>query len=80
MQPQLTLKNGTVVPLSDEVYELVLGIVQAYEQTIEPAPSLEALESEFSDLFTGSAPSTDDLLEEHRQERAREERKLQGLA
>ncbi len=75
MQPQIILKDGSVIPLSEEVYELVLGIVKAREKTIEPASSIEEVEAEFADLF-GSGPSTEDLLEEHRQEREREEYKL----
>jgi hypothetical protein len=76
MQPQIILKDGSVIPLSDDVYELVLGIVKAREEAIEPALSIEEVEAEFADLF-GSGPSTKDLLEEHRQERESEERKLQ---
>jgi hypothetical protein len=75
MQPQLTLKDGQVIPLSDEVYELVLSIVRAHEAPAGAASSIEALEAEFADLFIGDAPSTADLLEEHRQELEREERK-----
>lgn len=80
MQPRLTLKDGTVVALSDEVYELILGLVQAYQPTRETPASLDDLEVEFADLFNDDAPSTNDLLEEHRQELAREERKRQRLA
>lgn len=80
MQPQLTLKNGEVIPLSDEVYEIVVSIVQAHASMTGPAASLEMLEAEFADLFVGAGASTDDLLEEHRQELAREERRLNRLA
>ncbi len=80
MQPQLTLKNGKVISLPDEVYELVLSIVQAHEEAIEPASSIEEVEAEFADLFAQGRPTTADLLEEHRQETEREERKLLGLS
>lgn len=80
MQPQLTLKDGTVIALSDEVYELVLNLVQAYKPVRESSSSLDNLEVEFADLFIGDAPSTDDLLEEHRQETTSEERKLRRLS
>ncbi len=80
MQPQLTLKDGTVIALSDEVYELVLNLVQAYKPVRESSSSLDDLEVEFGDLFIGDAPSTDDLLEEHRQETMSEERKLRRLS
>lgn len=80
MQPQLTLKDGTVISLSDETYELVLSLVQAYQSVREPASTLADLEIEFADLFVGDAPSINDLREEHQQELAREERNLQRLA
>jgi len=80
MQPQLTLKDGTVIALSDEVYELVLSVVQVHQPVREPFLSLDGLEVEFADLFIGDAPSTDDLLEEHRRESEREERKLHSLS
>ncbi|GEM_PF-2739307 len=76
MQPQLTLKDGSIIPLSDDIYELVLGIVKAQEEAVEPASSIDELETEFAHLF-GSGSSTEDLLEEHRRELEREERKLQ---
>lgn len=77
MQAQLTLKDGTVIALSDDVYTLVLQIVQPYEP-LESARSVEALEAEFADLFE-EGPSTTDLLEEHRRELERERRRLQEL-
>ncbi len=77
MQAQLTLKDGTVIALSDDVYTLVLQIVQPYEP-LESAGSVEALEAEFADLFE-EGPSTTDLLEEHRRELEREQRRLQEL-
>lgn len=76
MQPQLTLKTGEVIPLPDDVYELVLSIIRAREDGVEPASSIEEIEAEFADLFAQSAPTTTDLLEEHRQEMEREEGKL----
>jgi hypothetical protein len=76
MQPQLTLKDGSIIPLSDEIYELILGIVKAQDETIEPSSSIDELESEFAHLFD-SGPSTEDLLEEHRRELEREEQKLE---
>ena len=80
MQPHLTLKDGKVIPLSDEVYEIVLDIIQTQEEPTNNATSLEALETEFAELFAGDGPSTDDILEEHRRELEREENKLRRLA
>ena len=79
MEPQLTLKDGRVLPLSDEVYNLVLTIVEAQQEPVQPAISIDQLEVEFSDLFTGDGASTRDLLAEHNVEREREERKLQDF-
>jgi len=75
MQAQLTLKDGTVIALSDDVYALVLQIVQPYEP-LESAGSITALEAEFADLFE-NGPSTTDLLKEHQREVERERRRLQ---
>lgn len=80
MQPQITLKNGEVIPLSNEVYELVLSIIQAHGEAVEPASSIEEVEAEFADLFAQGGPTTADLLEEHRQELEREERKLREFS
>lgn len=79
MQPQLTLKDGTVITLADEVFAVVLSIVQSCEVRVEAAASIESLETEFSDLLTTQGPSTEDLLEEHRRELSREEEELRRL-
>lgn len=80
MEPQLTLKDGRVLPLSDEVYNLVLTIVEGKQESIEPALSIDDLEVEFAALFTGDGASTRDLMAEHENEREREERRLQDLS
>ncbi|CAN5627892.1 MAG: hypothetical protein ACR2M8_12800 [Pyrinomonadaceae bacterium] len=76
MQPNLTLKNGQTIPLMDETYEAILKIVRNGDSNIKPARSIEELEAEFSDLFSSTAITTDDLLQEHGEESERERRKL----
>lgn len=76
MQPQLTTKDGNVIPLTDEVYETILKMVKNPSDFIEPATSIEELESEFSELFADSA-TTGELLAEHDRELDREVRKLE---
>ncbi|MGD9563018.1 MAG: hypothetical protein AB7F88_12535 [Pyrinomonadaceae bacterium] len=76
MQPQLTTKDGTTIPLTDEVYEAIVLLVKDQPEWVEPATSIDDLEAEFSDLFTGG-PSIDDLLTERAEDLARENRKLE---
>jgi len=77
MQPNLTLKNGQTIPLTDEIYEAVLRIIEKKDETITPADSIEELEDEFTELFASTESTTSDLLEEHKQELEREKRKLE---
>lgn len=77
MQPNLTLKNGQTIPLTDEVYEAILQIVEKGNLSASPADSIEELETEFAELFASTEVTTDDLLEEHAQEIERERRKLE---
>lgn len=76
MQPNLTLRNGQTIPLTNEIYEAILQIVEKNREVIAPADSIEELESEFAGLFASTEATTADLLEEHRKELKREERKL----
>lgn len=77
MQPNLTLKNGQTIQLTDEIYEAVLQIIEKKDETIAPADSIEELENEFAELFASTESTTNDLLEEHKQELEREKRKLE---
>lgn len=78
MQPQLTIRDGNIIPLTDEIYETVLKIVKNRSESTNPALSIEKLEDEFSDLFTDSV-STEELLAEHAHELLRENQKLERL-
>jgi len=75
MQASLTLKNGKVIPLTDEICETVLQIIEKNGEAIKPADSIEELEAEFSELFTTTGATTEDLLEERAKELKREKRK-----
>ncbi len=75
MQPNLTLKNGRTILLSDEIYEAVLRIVEEKDEKISPADSIEDLEAEFAELFVSTKMTTDDLLREHAKELEREKKK-----
>jgi hypothetical protein len=77
MQPQVTLKNGNIVLLSDETYEAVLQLLEKPSVQIEPSNSIDELEEEFAELFSADGASVDDLLEEHSLEIEREKRKLE---
>ncbi|MGI9034888.1 MAG: hypothetical protein ACR2GD_02500 [Pyrinomonadaceae bacterium] len=77
MQANLTLKNGKVIPLTDEIYETILQIVDKNNETVAPADSIEELEAEFAELFTAAAATTKDLLRERAEELKREKRKLE---
>lgn len=76
MQPQLTTRDGNVIPLTDEIYETILLLVRNRSDIIDPAESIDELEDEFSALFVDSA-STSELLAEHAHELTRENRKLE---
>lgn len=76
MQPQLTTRNGNIIPLTDEVYETILQMVKNRSDFIEPATSMDELEGEFQALFAESA-TTDQLLAEHAQELRSEQQKLE---
>lgn len=76
MQPQLTTRNGNIIPLTDEIYETILQVVKNRSDFVERANSIEELEGEFSELFA-EASTPDELLAEHAHELARETR--QGL-
>ena len=75
MQPNLTLRNGQTIPLTNEVYETVLQIVEKNVEKVAPADSIEELEIEFAELFASTGATTEDLLQEHRKELEREKRK-----
>ena len=76
MQPQLTTRNGNIIPLTDEIYETILQVVKNRSDFVERASSIEELEGEFSELFAESA-TTDELLAEHAHELAGEKKKLE---
>ena len=76
MQPQLTTRDGNTIPLTDDIYEQIVQLVKKQSDFLEPAPSIEELESEFVELFADSA-TTDELLAEHALELAREKQKLE---
>jgi hypothetical protein len=76
MQPNLTLKNGQTILLTNEVYEAVLQMLEKNGETISRADSVEDLEVEFADLFDSTGVTTQDLLEERTKEREREKQKL----
>jgi hypothetical protein len=76
MQSNLTLKNGQIIPLTNEVYEAVLQIIEKNGETIAPADSIEELEMEFAELFGSTETATEDLLKEHAEELKREKQKL----
>lgn len=82
MQPNLTLRNGEVIPLTDEIYEAVLRVVENEKAKTAPAGSIEELEEEFAELFAAAAkngPTLRDLTDEHRQEIERERRKSENF-
>ncbi len=76
MQPQLTTKDGNVIPLTDDIYESILRLMGSSSEPVEPAGNIEELEEEFAELFADSA-STNELLAEHVSEKTREEQKLE---
>ncbi|HSK72665.1 MAG TPA: hypothetical protein VK892_13270 [Pyrinomonadaceae bacterium] len=76
MQPNLTLKNGQTIPLTNEVYDAVLQIVEKEGEKILPADSIEELEAEFADLFSSTEVTTEELLQERKEELKREKKKL----
>lgn len=76
MQPHLTTRDGNIIPLTDEIYESILQLVEGRTNSVEYVNSIEELEDEFAELFTDSA-STNDLLAEHKFELAREKKKLE---
>jgi predicted CopG family antitoxin len=77
MQPNLTLKNGQTIPLTDEVYEVILRILKTKDETVSPADSIEELEEEFAELFAPNGASASDVVAEHEQELERENRKME---
>jgi hypothetical protein len=76
MQPNLILKNGQTIPLTDEIYEAILKIVEKEGGKIVPADSIEELETEFAELFASTEATTEDLLREHREESKKEDKKM----
>lgn len=76
MQPNLTLKNGQTIPLTNEVYDAVLQIVEKEGEKVLPADSIEELEAEFADLFSSTEVTTEELLQERKEELKREKKKL----
>ncbi len=79
MEPSLTLKDGTKISLSDDVYRKIVKMIKTDSLT-ESADSIEELETEFAILFAEDGPSTRDLMEEHAIERERDERILRTLS
>lgn len=49
MKPTLILRDNTVVPLSDDVYELLLSMVWSYEP-LEDSALLDRVEGELASL------------------------------
>lgn len=76
MQPNLTLKTGQTIPLTNEIYEAILQIVEEKGEKVMPAGSIEELEAEFAELFASTETTTEDLLREHSEELEREKQKL----
>ncbi len=76
MQPNLTLKTGQRIPLTNEIYEAILQIVEEKDKKVVPADSIEQLEAEFTELFASTETTTGDLLQEHTEELEREKKKL----
>ncbi len=79
MQARLTLKDGTEISLSDDIYQRIMGMVKG-DSFIQPAVSVEELEAEFAVLFAEDGPSSNDLIEEHAGERERDEHLLKSLS
>ena len=79
MLAQLVLKNGRVIPLTDDAYERVMQIVAPGEQLFnaEPTSDLETLMADFQDLYGTRMPSAAELLDERKLERIRERHRLE---
>lgn len=76
MQPNLTLKNGQTIPLMDDTYDVILRIISNNVSDIQPATSIEELETEFANLFSSVDLTVDDLIKERAEESEREKRKM----